>query len=431
MVGAGLAGLAAALRLAEAGLAVVLHEAGRQAGGRCRSYLDATLGCRIDNGNHLLIAGNSAAMAYLEAIGARDTLVGPPEPAYPFLDLKTGERWVLRPNPGRVPWWFWSPRRRVPGTRAGDYLRAIRPGKAWTGTTVAAAFDQASPLFRRLWRPLAIAALNTEVESGAALLLRRVLSESFGRGGAACRPLVPREGLSESLVEPALARLATLGATVRFGSRLRVIDTAGARATALCFDEGAVGLSEGERIVLAVTPPVAARLLPDLVVPDEFRAILNAHYRVGAAPDTPLFIGLVGGTAEWVFRKRKVLSVTVSAADRLIDAPADELAPTLWRDVARAYDLPLAPMPPWQIVKERRATFAATPAQLARRPGTRTRWQNLYLAGDWIDTGLPATIEGAIRSGFAAAAALLAEATETKDLSRARPDAMVARAPSP
>ena len=101
VVGAGLAGLAASLRLAEAGRAVILHEAGRQAGGRCRSYFDATLGCRIDNGNHLLIVGNTAAMAYLYEIGAADTMIGPDEPLYPFLDLATGERWTLRPNKGR------------------------------------------------------------------------------------------------------------------------------------------------------------------------------------------------------------------------------------------------------------------------------------------------------------------------------------------
>ena len=85
----------------------------------------------------------------------------------------------------------------------------------------------------------------------------------------------------------------------------------------------------------------------------------------------------------------------------------EELARLLWRDVVRAYGVPADPIPAWQIVKERRATFAATPAQVARRPKTRTAHANLVLAGDWIDTGLPATIEGAIRSGFAAAAAIL------------------------
>src|SRR5690348_17885833 len=164
VVGAGLAGLAAGLRLAEAGVAVVLHEAARQAGGRCRSYLDATLGCRIDNGNHLLIAGNTAAMAYLDAIGARDTLIGPREPAFPFLDLGTGERWVLRPNSGRIPWWIASSSRRVPGTVMRDYLRAIRLKRARASVTVAAVLP-GDTLFRRLWQPLAVAALNTEVEA--------------------------------------------------------------------------------------------------------------------------------------------------------------------------------------------------------------------------------------------------------------------------
>jgi uncharacterized protein with NAD-binding domain and iron-sulfur cluster len=119
-------------------------------------------------------------------------------------------------------------------------------------------------------------------------------------------------------------------------------------------------------------------------------------------------MGIIGGTAEWVFRKRALLSVTVSAADRLVDTPTDELSLRLWRDVEQAYALPSQPMPPGQIVKERRATFAATPTEVARRPPQRTRWPNFVLAGDWTDTGLPATIEGAVRSGRTAADLLLA-----------------------
>jgi uncharacterized protein with NAD-binding domain and iron-sulfur cluster len=101
-----------------------------------------------------------------------------------------------------------------------------------------------------------------------------------------------------------------------------------------------------------------------------------------------------------------VLSVTVSAADALVDTPAEELAPVLWGDVARAYGLGGGRLPAWRVIKERRATFRATPAQLRRRPAPRTRWNNLLLAGDYVDTGLPATIEGAIRSGLAAAGLL-------------------------
>jgi len=408
VVGAGLAGLAAALRLAESGVGVVLHEAARQAGGRCRSYLDATLGCRIDNGNHLFIAGNHAAMDYLRRIGAADTLIGPDAAAYAFLDLAADERWTVRPNAGRLPWWLFQPSRRVAGTRARDYLGGLSLAAARPGDVVTDRLDPRSLIFRRLWQPLAVAALNTEVERGSAMLLARLLRESFGAGGAACLPLVPRVGLSESLVEPALGRLRGLGAELRLGSRLRAIELAGTRVSALAFDSGSEPLAADEAVILAVTAPVAARLVPDLTVPDEFRAIVNAHSRLAAPPGAPLFIGLIGGTAEWVFRKPEVLSVTISAADRLIDTPAEALAERLWPEVRRAYGLAVSALPPWQIVKERRATFAATPAQQRRRPEAATRWVNLLLAGDFTATGLPATIEGAIRSGDTAAARLLA-----------------------
>ena len=156
--------------------------------------------------------------------------------------------------------------------------------------------------------------------------------------------------------------------------------------------------------MLAVPAAIAARLVPGVIVPDDYAPILNAHYRCAAPGDAPLFLGIVGGSAEWVFRKREVVSVTVSAADRLVDVPAEELRELLWRDVALALGMPQQPIPRARIVKERRATFRATPAQLRRRPSPGTEWPNLHLAGDYVDTDLPATIEGAIRSGLAAAA---------------------------
>jgi len=404
VVGAGLAGLAAAVRLAAEGRDVRLYEAAPHAGGRCRSYFDAELGCRIDNGNHLLLAGNHRTLDYLEQIGALDTLDGPPDATFPFIDAETGCRWTLRPNRGRFPWWISSAKRRVPGTRGQDYLAALALRRADPSATVVEVLDRKAPAFRRLWEPLAVAALNTGVERASARLFWRVLAETLGRGGGACRPLVPRQGLSETFIDPALARLRVQGVEIRFGARLRALRFAVDHVTELVFDTSSVGLGRDDRLILAVPATVAARLVPAMAVPDVYSPIVNAHFRCAVPPGSPYFIGMVGGSAEWIFRKQMGLSVTVSAADKIVDQSAEELRDLLWRDAALAYRLPVDPVPPARIVKERRATFLASPAQLLRRPPTTTRWMNLLLAGDYVDTGLPAAIEGAIDSGLMAAA---------------------------
>ena len=120
VIGAGLAGLSAAVALENAGVPVQLYEAAGHAGGRCRSFHDKTLDHVIDNGNHLVLSGNKSALAYLDAIGAGDAMFGPPKAAFPFIDAKTRERWTLRPNWGPLPWWVMSQDRRVLNTRLSE-----------------------------------------------------------------------------------------------------------------------------------------------------------------------------------------------------------------------------------------------------------------------------------------------------------------------
>ena len=412
VVGAGLAGLACAVRLVGAGRRVALHEAAGHAGGRCRSFFDAALGCTIDNGNHLMLGGNDATMAYLDAIGARDGLRSAPDVVFPFVDLRNGARWSLRPNRGRLPWWILAPSRRVPDSGLGDYLAARRLARATPRETVADVLDTARPFFERFWEPIAVAVLNAATDEAAARLLWPVVELTFGRGGEACRPFVARESLSASLVDPAVDWLVERGAPPGFGRRLRRLETDAARVHRLDFGETAVDLGDGDGVVLAVPPARVAELLPDIEVPRESRAIVNAHYRLAAPvrfPDGSPLLGLVGGHAQWIFLRGDVAAVTVSAADAMLDTPAGDLAELLWADVARAIGTPDAPLPAYRVVKERRATFAQTPDEVARRPPAHTRYANLWLAGDWIDTGLPATIESAVRSGHAAARLVLGD----------------------
>jgi squalene-associated FAD-dependent desaturase len=410
IVGAGLAGLSCAVRLARAGRSVTLYEAAGQAGGRCRSYHDAKLGCTIDNGNHLLLSANRAALDYLTEIGTRDSLVGPAQAAFPFVDLRNGERWVVRPNRGPLPWWVLSAARRVPHTGVGSYLAGLRLAFAGADATVADCLDPADPLWERFWEPLTVAALNTAPQEASARLLWLVVRETFAKGAAACRPLIARDGLAASLVDPALALLQAQGVTVHFNRRLRRIAFDADRAVALDFGEERVPLAPDDWLVVALPPWVAPSILPGVDAPQEARPIVNAHIRLNAPPrpapgmsaELPI-LGLIGGATQWLFLRGPLVSLTVSAAEALADDPGERIATQLWQETARALDLPPEPMPPVRIVKERRATFAQTPAALRRRPPTGTAWANVALAGDWTDTGFPATIEGAVRSGHAAA----------------------------
>lgn len=405
VVGAGLAGLSAAVRLAEAGRTVIVHEGTKSAGGRCRSYHDAALDLTIDNGNHLLLSGNRAALDYAERIGGMAALSAPAEAKFDFADLGTGERWTLHPNAGRLPWWVLVPSRRVPRTRARDYLGPIGILRARPGATIGEVMNCSGPLYDRLWQPVLLAALNTDPTISAASLAAPVLRETLGAGGASCRPIVATGGLSAAFVDPALTYLVARGADVRMGSRLKAIERADGRVTGLAFAGESVTLGPDDAVVLALPPWIASDLLPDLTVPDDFRGIVNAHFRIEPPPGHPLLLGVVGSLTEWLFAYPDRLSVTISGADRLFDMPREELAATIWAEIAALTGLG-PDLPPWQVVKERRATFAATPEQAKRRPKALFTLSNLALAGDWTDTGLPATIEGAIRSGNEAASVL-------------------------
>ncbi|MGE3334398.1 MAG: hydroxysqualene dehydroxylase HpnE [Rhodospirillaceae bacterium] len=409
IIGAGLAGLAAAVRLADADTHVRLYEAAPRAGGRCRSYHDPHLDCVIDNGNHLLMSGNHAVHTYLDAIGARERLTGPSSAAYPFLDVQTGARWSLQPSRGRIPWWLLDARRRVPGTTPRSYFSALKLLQARPGETVADLVKPGSALYRNFWEPLTIAALNTAPDQAAAILMRPVLLETFFKGADACRPLIARDSLADTLVDPAVAYLTARGAEVRFGVRVRSLSLANDRLAQIETDDGPVSIENGDVVIVAAPAWIAETLVPDLTVPPAGEAIVNVHYRLPrsvTAPRSVSITGVIGGLAQWVFVREGLASVTISAAGAVADESAEVIAARCWSDVARVLGESAMAAPPARVIKEKRATFAQTPAAITRRPGTESRYPNLLLAGDWTATGLPATIEGAVRSGFSAAEAV-------------------------
>lgn len=411
IIGAGLSGLACALRLTRAGVPVSLYDAAAQAGGRCRSYWDAKLERQIDNGNHLVLAANHAVLDYLREIGARKRFVSPARASFPFVDLASGDRWAISPGSSLLPWWIFQKRHRVSGTGPLDYLSILRIAASRGDETVAECLQKRDVLWRRFWQPFCTSALNTTPEEASAQLLWRTLRETFARGGKACIPLVPKIGLSDSFLDPALEIIRKSPNRILYNHRLRSLHFDGDRVTALEFGSGRIAIGDADSVVIALPPGNAAQVLPGLKAPDDSRPIVNVHLRIAldpaAAPPLPdnlPFLGMVGGSFDWVFLRGDIASLTVSAADRLAEQPADEIARVAWAETAQALGLNPEGEYEARVVKERRATFAQTPAALKLRPGARTSWRNVLLAGDWTNTGYPATIESAIRSGNNAAA---------------------------
>ncbi|MEM7709562.1 MAG: FAD-dependent oxidoreductase, partial [Pseudomonadota bacterium] len=399
-----LAGLVAAERLSAAGREVVLLEASPKAGGRCRSYRDDRLGRMIDNGNHLILSANRAVLGWADRIGGRDALhVG--DAAYPFLDVGSGERWTIRP--GRGPFGAITSAARPPGVSltalAGDMTRLLTAGR---GRTVEGAVGR-GPAWDAFWDPMTRAVLNEAPEVGSAALLRAALLRSFAKGAAAAKPVFAPDGLGAALIEPALATLERRGVIPRLRQAVTALD-GGVRLDAIGAGGERHDLGPDDVAVLALPPRQTADLLPEIAFPEPGRAILNAHF---LAPESalPPLLALVGGQAHWLFRRGDVVSVTVSAAEASSVGTADRVAAldVLWHDVSTAIRahggrVPNA-MPAARLLRERAATFDQSPAGVAARHGPRTRWPNLFLAGDHVDTGLPATLEGAVRSGVTAA----------------------------
>lgn len=404
VIGAGVAGLSAATTVVEAGLPVSVYEAAPQAGGRCRSYFDQALGTTIDNGTHLVLSGNTSIRRYLVRLNALDQLVGPSDALYRFCDLGTDQQWSVNLGKGRVPVALLSARNRPLDCSIFDLLIIFKLLNEKHDVEIERVLDANSPIFKRFLGPICLAVLNTPTDAAAASLMVPVVREIMLRGGQASRPMLAKAGLGPAFIDPALQYIGVSG--LRTGMRLQNLERKPDGAL-LRFSDATVEVGPTDAVIVATPSWVTGALFPELSVPDCFEPIVNVHFivgkdRLGAIGQNGLQ-GFVGGTAEWASVRGDVLSVTVSAARDLVEWSAEDIAAKLWEDMVGFTDLSETdPIPAYRVIKERRATFSQTPAQCRKRP-VMDAVEGVLLAGDWTDTGLPATIEGAIRSGQTAA----------------------------
>jgi squalene-associated FAD-dependent desaturase len=432
VVGAGFAGLSAAVRLVERGASVLVVEERRRLGGRATAFADAATGEIVDNGQHALFGCYHETFAFLKTIGADANVALDDRLEIDMIEM-SGRRSRLAtpgwPPPlhlvgGLLKWSALGLEDRMAAIRMGLTLRRLeRAGSddwsaLWTKTAAAWLTEQrqTARLIELLWEPLVVAAINQHPAATAAAPFVRVLTRMFTgtrRDAAIGLPRVPLDAL---YAEPAKRWLETRRSKVR----------AGAGATLVVEGGGAAGVDlKGERVdagaVISSVPWFAFGAFADGA--SGLEGIRRAAAAMSASPivtvnlwydrsvtDTA-FVGLPGRTFQWVFDKGRIfgaqashLSLVSSGADAVVAMANGELAALAEREAGAA--LPAARharIVRSVVVREKRATFSLAPGQ-PPRPGAETPVRNFYLAGDWTDTGLPATIEGAVQSGHAAAA---------------------------
>jgi len=437
IVGGGFAGLSAAVELAGRGERVLLLERRPFLGGRAYSFADRVTGDVVDNGQHLMMGCYHRTLGFLGMIGALDKLKIQERPRVDFVGEREGHaefKCPAVPAPwhllagltglGTIGW-----RDRLGAVRLGLALRRLNGGGARLGEITVREWltelGQTPRMQRRFWDPIALATLNESPDCASADMFARVLDQAFLHGRRDSAMVISRVGLSDLYTEDARRFVEARGGEVRLNAAAR-IEFDGARARG-------VVLAGGERIaaraVISAVPYFALEDLlgaqalgasPGLRGIRSFRSapIVSINLWYERAVTDLEFTGLLDSPIEWVFNKtaiagsgaggRQHLALVISGAHDAVSRPKDELVALAVRELARFFPAARGARPVHSVVvKERDATISHTVGTARLRPAQRTEWGNLFLAGDWTATGLPATIEGAVSSGVECARAVL------------------------
>jgi hydroxysqualene dehydroxylase len=433
IIGAGLAGLAAAVRLAEAGRKVTVFEATKAGGGRARSFPDAATGRELDNGQHLMMGCYHETLAFLRAIDSTDGIYFQRNLSVRMVK-PGGKRMSLDcpalPAPLHLATGLLTMRGlgvldKAAALRAGLLLRGEvqRPDDNETCDAWLRRLGQTPALRNAFWDPLIWGTLNDDPLVSSAAMFTAVLERAFLSTRDASRLGVPKVPLSRLYVDQAVAYLKARGCEVRVGEPVRALQIQGTRVAGVTLKSGET--IAGEAVISSVPPHAFLELLSGTwpshpVYQDIARLksspIVNLWFTTGRAPFDEPFIGLVGSPLHWMFNRSQIegnvggdvlLNCTISGARAAVEDAPESLQELLRGELVRYFPGWNPDIRQFRAIKEKRATISHAAGTYHCRPETVGPIQGLYMAGDWVRTGLPATIESAVQSGHNAARVIL------------------------
>jgi len=433
IIGGGLSGLSSAVDLALKGAKVALIEQSPKLGGRSYSYTEPVTGDEVDNGQHVLLGAYHSLLRYLDMIGTRGLLGTEKALKLEFHHPERGRGKFQIPNlPGPI---------RLAAGMLGfrllsfkDRLKLLDVGRAlerWDeglqkSLSCQSVEDwlsragQSEDARRSFWHPIAVSVMNDMPDVACALLFASALRKAFLGSQKESALLIPTVGQSRLYVEGAERLLSSHGAVIITGSEAAGVELQGSKVVGIRLKGGEV-LETGS-VISAVPYFALSKIVPPSFMGeppfsslDKFSSspIISIHLWFDRNFMDADYLGLIGKQLQWIFNRRSILnqagkgtgciSAVISGAREAVDHPKEMLVSTAVRELNEVFpEARHANLLHWVVIKEKRATFSPTCEAELHRPKPATCIGNFYLAGDWTDTGLPATIEGAVMSGFRA-----------------------------
>lgn len=426
IIGGGLAGLSAAVFLAEKGFKINLFEASPKLGGRVYSFFDKTSGLKLDNGQHILASWYKNTFDFLKITGSFDKLKFQKQLEVIFAD-NTGRKFRLKASKLPPPLHLAGGIMKYDALGLNDKLAVVRlvnfikknkiPEAELKENNTNILFElsrQTDKAINYFWKPFIIAVFNAEPQNTSAFMFADMIRTGFLKKGGS-ELVLPDGFLSDIFIEPAGKYLDSRNAGVKVNNGIKELKLQDNRVNSIIAEDNSEIKSD---FYICALPFFNIKKLfnSNVTAIQNFELksspIVNIHLKFDKEIDSLFkqgFAGLLGTNSQWVFKVTKdQVCIVISSAGQIAEKNPEEITETAKTELIsclpelRSFNITAS-----RVIKEMRATFVPDSNSLNNRPGTKTNLKNLFLAGDWTDTGLPATIEGAVKSGKTASNAIL------------------------